>query len=163
MKTSNVHIRTNKKKMMFMLYMSKTHTKASKPQVIKIASINPHTKTFNGLQQTALNSFNRQQGNNSIMSQCPFVILVNYLELRKKEKYEDEQFFVFSDRNPVKLSHLCTVLKNCLKHLRINHTLYSMHSFRAGRSLDLMKMGLSVETIKKLGRWRSNAVYTYLS
>ena len=27
---------------------------------------------------------------------------------------------------------------------------------------DLLKMGFTVETIKKLGRWRSNAVYAYL-
>ena len=40
--------------------------------------------------------------------------------------------------------------------------LYSVHSVRMGRACDLLKLGLSVESIKKIGRWRSNAVFRYL-
>ena len=41
-------------------------------------------------------------------------------------------------------------------------TLYGTHSLRSGRTCDLYKLGLSVETIKKIGRWKSNAVFRYL-
>ena len=57
-------------------------------------------------------------------------------------------------------------MQNCLKGILIelgeNPRLFSVHSFQVGRSNDLLKLGLSVETIKKLGRWTSNAVFKYL-
>ena len=37
-KACDVHVVTNKKKMMFVLHTSKTHTRASKPQIIKIVA-----------------------------------------------------------------------------------------------------------------------------
>ena len=43
-----------------------------------------------------------------------------------------------------------------------NSKLYTFHSERSRRALDLLKLGLSVETIKRLGRWKSNAVFRYL-
>ena len=58
------------------------------------------------------------------------------------------------------------MLRNCFKTAiraeRFDKRLYSVHSLRAGRANDLLKLGLSVETIKKLGRWKSNAVFRYL-
>ena len=36
-----------------------------------------------------------------------------------------------------------------------------MHGIRLGHVTDLLNLGVSVETIKKLGRWKSNAVYVY--
>ena len=36
------------------------------------------------------------------------------------------------------------------------------HGLRAGRAVDLLRMGVSFETIKKLGHWKSNIVYEYL-
>ena len=37
-----------------------------------------------------------------------------------------------------------------------------MHGICAGHACDLLDLGLSVEAIKKIGHWRSNAVYKYL-
>ena len=53
-------------------------------------------------------------------------------------------------------------LKNFIKFAGFNEKLYSSHSLRFGRSCDLYKLGLSVETIKKIGSWRSDSVYRYL-
>ena len=44
----------------------------------------------------------------------------------------------------------------------LDHNFYSVHSFRVGRLTYLLKFGLSVETIKKLGHRKSNAVFRYL-
>ena len=40
---------------------------------------------------------------------------------------------------------------------------YDTHSLRIGCAKDLQKAGLSVESIKDIGRWKSNAVYQYLN
>lgn len=39
---------------------------------------------------------------------------------------------------------------------------YTGTSFHSGRASDLLRFGVPVDTIKKLGRWKSNAVYHYL-
>ena len=53
-------------------------------------------------------------------------------------------------------------LKFMLQKLKLNADLYNVHSLRIGHCGDLLKMGVSVETIKKIGRWKSNAVFNYL-
>ena len=74
----------------------------------------------------------------------------------------NEQFFVFRDYSPVSALHFRSTLHLMLKLMLYNERLYNCHSFRIGRSCDLMKYGLSVEMIKKLGRWKLNVVYSYL-
>ena len=74
----------------------------------------------------------------------------------------DEQFFVFLDRTPVLPHHFRAILKLALRLVGFKQDAYGVHSLRAGRAGDLLKLGFSVETIKKIGRWTSNAVYTYL-
>ena len=76
----------------------------------------------------------------------------------------NEPFFVFRDRSLVKPSHLRTILCNVLITSGFDHTLYTVYSLRAGRALWLLKGGggVSVETIKHLGHWKSNAVFVYL-
>ena len=93
---------------------------------------------------------------------CPFEMIKRYRRVCKPQKFHDEQFFVFSDRMPVTDRHLRIVLHKAIKLIRLNPSLYSGHGLRAGRASELLEMGFSVETIKKLGRWRSNAIYAYL-
>ena len=139
----NVHIATNKDKILFILFTSKTHWMDEKPQLVKISGSN------------------KKKSKKSKLS-CPFELLRNYLTQRKSYKTIEEPFFVFRDRTPVKPMNVTTVLKDILRKNNFNESLYSMHSFRTGRASDLLKAGVSVETIKKLGRWKSNSVYKYL-
>ena len=53
-------------------------------------------------------------------------------------------------------------LKIMLQRAGFNQLLYDTHSLRSGRRVDLVKYGISVETVKDLGRWKSNAVFIYL-
>ena len=94
---------------------------------------------------------------------CPFRILREFLNVRPNFRNEHEPFFIFSDGEAVNPNHINTILKLILNHVGFNEKLYSMHGFRAGRTLDLFKAGLLVKTIKKIGRWKSNAVYKYLN
>ena len=70
---------------------------------------------------------------------------------------------VIKDRSPVKATLVNGLLRDLLKNLRIVAQNYTFHSLRAGRCVDLLSYGVSIDIIKKVGRWKSNAVYTYLN
>ena len=75
---------------------------------------------------------------------------------------DDEQFFVFSNNSPVTPQQFREVLKKTLQLAGYDDTLFTVHGMRGGRALELLSLGISVETIKKVRRWRSNVVFTYL-
>ena len=140
----NIHIGKNKQKLLFKLDSSKTHNKCDKPQIVKISS-----KPL-GYVRKDMQKF------------CPFSILKNYIWARPLAKNCTEQFFVFRDNLPVHPGQVHQVLKSSIAVAGLDLMLYIFHCFWAGRSSDLVDLGLSVETIKKIGRWRSNVVFTYL-
>ena len=127
----NVHIGRNKNKLMFVLKSSKTHGENEKPQIVKIDALKGYGTAVNKL--------------------CPFKALRKYINMRKTYKYNTEQFFVFSDRMPVQPKHVRAILKKLLIINNFNTSLYVFHGIRAGRATDLLNMGYSIETIKKLG------------
>ena len=71
----NVNITNNKKKLMFLLRSSKTHSKGDLPQIVKISAT----------ERSCGQSYN-----------CPFRILQNYIDLRPAIIKDSEQFFSFS-------------------------------------------------------------------
>ena len=154
-KAKDVHIGLNKKKLLFVLHSSKMHDKGSKPQIIKIQA-----KTSKNCQHSKLH----KECYICVTADriCPFQSLQNYLAVRKSRKGTNEQFFVFKDRSPVLQHHFRTILCKLLKFNNFNPQLYSSSGFRSGRASDLLNMGVSIETIKKLGRWKSNAIFKYL-
>ena len=142
----NVQIGVNKPKILFVLISSKTHNPGDKPQQIKITS-EPLTD---------------RSKRESESDYCPFHLLAQYIRVRPLSRSEAEQFFVFSDNSPITPQHIRQHLANVLTALNLDPSYYSFHGWPAGRAQDLLNLGLSVETIKKIGRWRSNAVFTYL-
>ena len=146
---TNVQIGINKKKIMIILQTSKSHWKNKKPQIIHIKSMK--------------NDKNRNRaGPNYIKNYCPFELLQRFVAIRNNCKHPQEPFFVFKDNSPISPYQLHSVLNILLQNLSFNMKSYSFHGFRVGRATNLLEMGVSVETIKKLGRWKSNVVYTYL-
>ena len=75
---------------------------------------------------------------------------------------DEEQFFVLKDRKPVKPGHATSILKLMVKRLGLDNGNYSMHSFRIGRTSDLIKYKYPLDEVQRLGRWRSNAVLKYI-
>ena len=143
----DVHIGINKKKLLLVLRSSKTHNKGQHPQLIKIIST-PTGSTNSATEAKTAN-------------QCPFALMEAYLSMRPHSKSLDEQFFVFSDGSPVKPTEMRHTLRVLLKRSGLDESNYTVHGPRSGRCRDLLKLGLSIETIKKFGRWKSNAVFTY--
>ena len=89
-KANDVQIGQNKNKLMFILRTSKTHGHNKKPQTITIVS----------------KQIMRQHGLSTPRDDfCPFRVIGDYVDVRPARKNNNEQFFVFKDRQPVKLSH----------------------------------------------------------
>ena len=61
----------------------------------------------------------------------------------------------------MKIGQFRTVLKKLLQLNNLDSSYYSCTTIRAGRATDLAEH-LSIESVRKLGRWRSSAIYTYL-
>ena len=147
----DVQIGMNKNKLMFILRSSKTHGQDAKPQIIKISSRDFDSKS-------------KLQKSTELYQSCPYEILRNYLKVRKSFIFPWEPFFVFKDCSLVQPYHVRKILKKTLLIAGFDPKLYSFHSLRGGRALDLhYTMHLSVESVKVLGRWKSNSVYLYLS
>ena len=142
----DVHIGENKKKMMFILRSSKTHGKNLPPQIIKISA-------SEGLRSNQLSCKKLP---------CPFSLLRDYAAERGPFAKDSEPFFIFRYGSPVQPRHVSSCLKTCIKEAGFDSKFYGTHSLCAGRSCDLYKLGLTIETIKKVRHWRSNAVYRYI-
>ena len=142
-KAKDTHVACNKDKMMFVLHTSKMHWLDSPPQIIKISA-------------------RRTVAGKKSKNYCPFTALRTYLDCRKSYKTMTEPLFMFHDRTPVSTLQFRKTSKLSISLAGFDGLLYDTHSLCAGRSCDLLKMKVSVETIKKLGRWKSNAVFKYL-
>ena len=144
-KAKDVSVGSNKDKIMITLFSSKTHGRESKPQHIKITSV-----------ENLKNSKNDRFF-------CPFKIARQYFALRGNYLHDNEVFLIFRDRQPVKPSHFRSTLKLMIKKLNLDPDLYNTHSLRAGRSNDMKNFGYSLTEIRKAGRWRvPGAVSRYL-
>ena len=146
-KAIDVHVGENKQKILFILRMSKTHWTDEKPQHIKISSSTKFGKKWEPRDT----------------SKCPFEILRNYIAVHPTGVNINEPFFIFKDGSPVQPCHVRATLKHMLLLSGFNNELYDTHSYRIGCCCDLYKMGFSISAIRKIGRWKSSCVYSYLS
>ena len=141
LKAKNIHSSAAKNKLLLVLYSSKTHRAESNPQQIKITEIDQ----------------SKNKGNF-----CPFKLTRQFLKLRGPYTDDDDNLYVFRDNSPVTPEQVRKLLRKLLCNLQLDAALYDTHSFCIGRATDLYKEGRSLEYIKRVGRWRSNAVYRYL-
>ena len=147
-----MQIGDNKCKMMFVLRSLKMHGKNTAPHLIKISSSN----------HTSNKAESKRRLKQSMQLPCPYQLIHVYIAIRGPFYSESDQFFIFADGSQVSPNHVCQCLKTALINLGFNARLYSLHSLRAGRASDMAKLGVPVETIKRVGQWRSNAVFKYL-
>ena len=139
-KARDIHVAENKNKILIMLFSSKTHGKYSRPQTIKIWSEVDENK----------------------LAFSPFRITNQFMKERGGYLTDEEPLLILHDRTPIKAVTVRAILKKIIKRLGLNHKYYNTHSFRIGRATDLMDAGFSIDQIKRLGRWRSNAVFSYI-
>ena len=154
----DIHIGYNKKKFLLILRTSKTHWKNMKPQIIKIQAKTMPMKGLNNKRKTVDGTTSKKAD----LLPCLYNLLRNYAASRGGYVNNREPFFIFCDLTPVKSENVNKCLQTIIRETGINPVFYSSHSIRSGRTTDLYELGLSVESIKKMGWWRSNAVYRYL-
>ena len=138
-KAAHVHEAENKKQFLIMLYSSKTHGKGNKPQTIYIKSDDNTNSMYNTVDE-----------------------LRKYVQMRPPYINTTDQFFIFPNRANVRPDDVRRILKCTISNIGLDPDNYDTHSFHIGRATDLFKAGTEVETIKKIGRWESNAIYKYL-
>ena len=133
----DVHIGSNKNKVLFVLSSSKTHLSSMPPQLVKITSNNNTSES-------------KQESKESLSLPCPFNLLRLYADARGGFLTDAEPFFVFRDHSPVTAHHMSLCLKLILQKSGFDSKFYGTHSLRSGRSCDLYKEFL-LKTSKNLG------------
>ena len=147
---------TPKKRVFIVLRSSKTHDTSMLPQKIKIHGFNSLEIVNNDESKCYTIKDKRKH------HFCPVDWIVKFTEMRNPIVLESENLFIFRDGSKLEAIHLRNLLRETIKSFDLNPAFYDTHSFRIGRATDLFKAGVPVDTIKHLGRWRSNAVYKYL-
>ena len=129
----DVHLATNKRKLLLCLKTSKTHTEANKPQIVKMG---PKAE--------------ESEASHLHPAFCPCSVMVEYLNMQGDFNNDDEPLFVFRAYTGVKADQFCRVLKTAIKLNGLNESLYNSYSLRMGRSCDLYKDGMEISKIQNL-------------
>lgn len=133
----DVLIAENKKKVTYILRSSKTHDWGDPPQIISF------TCTCQTWEDVKF---------------CPYESVLNYMLTKEKYGSEDEPFFVYIDKSPVKPEHFRQNLKAIMLEANIECESFNTHSFRIGHADDMKIEGKSLEYIQVKGRWKNNNV-----
>ena len=130
-KARDVHVASNKEKILIILYTSKTHGKESDPQQIKITSNMSDCKNKRFF--------------------CPFKLIKSYIAMRGSYTSDAEHFFILRDGAPIQQALIRNFIKKLMVRLGLNPKLYGAHCLRAGQAVDMWKYGYTVEQIKAAG------------
>ena len=145
LKAKNVYLGTNKNKILLILYSSKTHDESKRPQKINITA-------------------NKTEKSGKYVNRyfCPFALIRQYNTIRGDYYADNDPYFIFKDSSPVYPYQARKTLKIMIKKIGLDSSLYGMHSFRIGRTTDLIKYRYKVEEVKLMGRWKSNVIFKYI-
>lgn len=90
---------------------------------------------------------------------CAVRAVKKFLKIRPCKK---GPLFVYQNGRPIDRVAVASTLKQALFFCGVNSKGYSTHSFRAGRTTDLVESGVSEAIIRESGRWSSDAFRDYI-
>lgn len=90
---------------------------------------------------------------------CPVAAMCAYFQL---SKHTLGPLFQFPSGECVTYSFFNTHLRNTIQYLGYNPQYYKSHSFRIGAATYACQRGYSEEAIKRMGRWKSQALQNYI-
>ena len=122
----DVHIATNKDKILFLLRSSKMHCASDNPQSIKITSMKQISRA-----ETCV-------GTEFI---CPYALLREHLKIWPKYVNDMAPFFILRDRSLVPPVTIVKILKLALVQGGFAAANYTFDSLRSGRAVDLLLCG----------------------
>jgi site-specific recombinase XerD len=93
---------------------------------------------------------------------CPVAWYQGYVRLRTALGISSVAFFCSASGETLSPDLLRSRLKVALKRVGIDPSSYGGHSTRSGAATALVKKGVSIRVLKKLGGWKSDAVYVYV-
>ena len=145
----DVHLAPEREKILIVLRTFKTYNLCNTPQIIKISGLGSEIKPM----MIAKYKY------------CPYRIIFDYLQIRDRIRCSlpEPPLFIFRDGRAVKAQDFRLVLKRAIRDLDLDESIYDTHSLHIRRAKDLQKEGLTVDEIKDIGRWKSNAVFNYLN
>ena len=82
-----------------------------------------------------------------------------YLQLHS---HTEGPLFQFLDGKPVSYGYASDKLHSLLVFIGLDPSKYKPHSFRIGAATSAIQMGYSDDFVRKLGRWKSDAVQGYI-
>lgn len=90
---------------------------------------------------------------------CCIKNMMAYLKVRPAG-----QGYLFCHKNntPLTRYQFSSILSKAIKKIGLPSTQFKTHSFRIGRASDLAARGVSMETIKQMGRWHSDSYKKYI-
>ena len=91
---------------------------------------------------------------------CPSQAI--YMALSKANSDPRGPAFVLSDSSVITVTQFIHKLKHLLERLGLDASAYAGHSFRRGGASWAFQKGVSVETIRQIGDWRSQSYQKYL-
>ena len=93
------------------------------------------------------------------VSVCAVTAVMEYLKVRGGGA---GPLFRFRSGAPLRGKQVIEVLRACVKEAGLDPAAFSGHSFRAGRTTDLVAMNLGDAAIRASGRWKSSAYFQYV-
>lgn len=90
---------------------------------------------------------------------CATKALRRYFDMAK---HVTGPLFQMTDKSPITYTIFSKHLHNVISYLGYDAKLYTSHSFRIGAATHAAKSGFSEDSIKKMGRWKSNAIKNYV-
>lgn len=139
----DVHLSHRLKKVQVILRTSKTHGLGDQPHYVKFDTHDSRAYLYN-------------------KHFCPYEIVREYIDIRGARWDNNDLFFVFSDHSPVKPYQLSAVLRKALRLLGVDPSDFGTHSLRIGHVTQLDHRKVSLDVIRRRGRWRSNIIYHYI-
>lgn len=88
-----------------------------------------------------------------------FTHLNQYLSIRPNVS---GPFFCHLNAKPLTSYQFTSILHKTIKFIGLDTTSFKSHSFRIGSATHMFLQGIPEEEIKIKGRWKSNAVYSYI-
>ena len=92
-------------------------------------------------------------------SPCPVAALINYIQHRGSCP---GPIFLDHNRKPLHRNSFSNYVKKCATLAGLNPTYYNTHSFRIGRATQMAMDNIPTETIRRTGRWKSDAYLKYI-
>lgn len=90
---------------------------------------------------------------------CPVTALKEFMHIRPDNS---GPLFCHFDGNPLTRFQFNAVLHKALRFAQVTCTQIRSHSFRIGAASSAVSMGVPVGVVQRMGRWRSDAVATYI-